>query len=60
MPTLYKVYAEVLAGRLREEMEGKGLLQETQAGFRKGRGTIDQIFILNYLVNKQVEKKGRS
>lgn len=58
MPTLYKVYAEVLAERLREEVEGKGMLRKNQAGFRKGRGTMDQIFILNYLINRQIEKKG--
>lgn len=37
MPTSYKVNAEILVERLREEVEEKGLLQENQAGFRKGR-----------------------
>jgi len=33
--TAYKIYAAILAERLREEIEGKGSLPETQAGFRK-------------------------
>jgi len=38
MPTAYKIYAMVLAERLRREMEEKGMLPEGQAGFRKGKG----------------------
>ena len=38
-PTLYKVYASVLANRLREEVEGKELVPQNQMGFRKGMGT---------------------
>ncbi|KAL6419709.1 hypothetical protein ACFW04_013673 [Cataglyphis niger] len=54
---LYKVYASVLAGRLSEEVEEKGLVPQNQTGFRKGLGTMDNIFILNYLVNRQLSKK---
>jgi len=39
--TTYKIYAAILAETLREEIEGKGSLTETQAGFRKGRGSMD-------------------
>ncbi|KAL6418016.1 hypothetical protein ACFW04_013055 [Cataglyphis niger] len=56
-PTLYKVYASVLAGRLSKEMEKKGLVPQNQTGFRKGLETIDNIFVLNYLVNRQLSKK---
>lgn len=59
MPSLYKVYAAVLAGRLEEELERKKILAETQAGFRKGMGTLDQIYALNYIINGQIERKGR-
>ncbi|KYN12159.1 hypothetical protein ALC57_15678 [Trachymyrmex cornetzi] len=37
MPLLYKSLAE----RLREEMEGKGLITSNQTGFRKGMGIVD-------------------
>lgn len=43
-PTLYKLYASVLAKRLREEVEGKGLFPQNQTGFKKGLGTLDRIF----------------
>lgn len=39
MPTLYKIYAAVLAGRLEEEVEKGEMLQKGQIGFRKGKGT---------------------
>ncbi|XP_020298257.1 uncharacterized protein LOC109862594 [Pseudomyrmex gracilis] len=53
-----RVYAGVLAERLRMEVEKKGLMGNNQAGFRKGRGAIDNIYVLNYLVNKNLSKKG--
>lgn len=52
----YKVYVAVLAERLREEMESGVILPPSQAGFRKGMGTIDHIYVLNYLINKRVDK----
>ncbi|KMQ82464.1 axoneme-associated protein [Lasius niger] len=35
MPSLYKIYMMVLADRLREEVESKGIIPKNQAGFRK-------------------------
>jgi len=50
----------VLAERLRSEMEEKRVLSENQTGFRKGMGTMDNIYIINYFVNRQLSrKKGR-
>lgn len=46
--------ASVLSNRLREEVEGRGLVP--QAGFRRGVGTVDNIYTLNYLINRQVSK----
>lgn len=57
--TAYKIYAVVLAERLKEEMEEKGILPPSQTGFRKGVGTIDQVYVLNYLINKRRKRKGR-
>lgn len=37
---LYKIYAEVLAERVREDIEEKKFWPENQAGFRKRRRTI--------------------
>lgn len=55
MSTLYKVYATVLAGRVKKELEEKQSIPHNQTGFRKG--IIDNIYVLNYLINKRVEKK---
>ncbi|XP_039310271.1 secreted RxLR effector protein 78-like [Solenopsis invicta] len=52
----YKVYAAVLAERLKEEVERKGILPPSQTGFRRGVGTIDLI----YMINKRVAvRKGK-
>jgi len=51
------VYAGVLGERLREEIEGKGIIPSNQTGFRKSMGTINNIHMLNYLVNKKLEVK---
>lgn len=52
----YKVYAEILRKKLEKEVEEKGLLPESQAGFRKGRSTMDNIFIFNHIVQREREK----
>lgn len=54
MSSLYKVYATALADRLKEDVEENEILPGNQAGFRKGMGTIDQIYALNYLINRQL------
>lgn len=57
MPAIYNVYVSVLAERLRGEMEEKRVLSENQMGFRKGMGTMDNIYIINYLINRQLSRK---
>ncbi|CAK9832677.1 Retrovirus-related Pol polyprotein from type-1 retrotransposable element R2 (Fragment) [Anthophora retusa] len=55
--TAYRIYAAVLAGRLMKEIEEKEMIPPNQTGFRKGVGTIDNIYVLNYLINRQIAKK---
>lgn len=55
METSYKIYVATLADRLREAVEGKGIIPPNQTGFRKGMGTIDNIYVLNYMINRQIE-----
>lgn len=57
MISLYRIYGAVLAERLREEVEGDGIMPENQAGFRKERGVMDNIFLINSLANRQISKK---
>ena len=50
-----KVFCRILLNRIDEELD-KTLRQE-QAGFRKGRGCIDQIFALKNIVEQCIEWK---
>lgn len=38
-------------------MEEKGIIPENQAGFRKGLKILDNIYVINYLVIRQLEKR---
>lgn len=51
--TAYKVYAAVLAERLKKEVKKKGLLPSSETRFRRELGTIDNIYVLNYLKGRQ-------
>lgn len=56
----YKLYAELVRNKLEKEVQEKGILTERQPGFRKGRSTIDNIFILDHIVQEGETKKERS
>ena len=49
----YKVFTAILMKRLTQRTDE--ILSEEQAGFRPGRGTIDQIFILRQIAEKYEE-----
>lgn len=53
----YKIYAELVRSRLEREIEKKKVIPESQNGFRSGRSTIDNNFILNHIVQGEIEKK---
>lgn len=64
MPALYKIYAMILVHRLKEEVERKGIVPHNQASFKEGISTgwkqMDNVYILNYLIHRQIgKKKGR-
>lgn len=48
--TAYKIFAEILRHRLEKEMEDKGLLPASQAGFRKFYSIIDNIYSESYSI----------
>lgn len=58
MTTLYKVYLAALAERLKDGVEEKEGISPNQPGFWKGMGTVDNIYVLNFMINRQIEKKG--
>src|ERR1700733_229235 len=49
-----KVYTKVIQQRLRRYVEQA--MSEEQAGFRKGRSTINQIFVIRQISEKYIEK----
>ena len=53
LPTGYKILVKLIYQRLQEYTEE--ILGEYQAGFRRGRGTSDQIFILRQILEKYRE-----
>lgn len=56
----YKVYTEILYKRLEREVFAKGILPEGQAGFRKERSTMDNIFVLDYVVQSPKVRKEKT
>lgn len=51
--TAYKIYAEILRARLEEESHKGKWIPESQGGFRRGRGTADNISVLFHIVQKE-------
>ncbi|XP_020298973.1 uncharacterized protein LOC109863175 [Pseudomyrmex gracilis] len=58
MSSLYTIYVMILAERLEEDLEEKRIIPHNQTGFRKEMGTIDNIYTINYLINRRIAKKG--
>lgn len=52
-----KLYASILSNRLMVWAEKEGILADEQGGFRKGRGTVDQIFILTEIVRSRFPRR---
>lgn len=59
-PALYKIYVSIFWREAREgEVEEKNLVPQNQTGFRKGMGTMDNVYVLNYLINRQPSRGKR-
>ena len=52
-PVPSKVFGRVLIDRIRDGVNSK--LRDEQVGFRSGRGTVEQIFILRNIIEQVVE-----
>ena len=52
-----KLFTRILASRLEMIVEKKGWLGEIQGGFRRGRGTMDNLFILTSLMERAQKQK---
>ena len=51
------MYTNILGKKLREEIEEGKILSGTQMGFRMGRGTIDAIYLLKNMVERELNDK---
>lgn len=55
-----KIFTKIINNRLTEWANNNNKFAETQAGYRQGKSTIDQIFVLQTLASKCLNKtKGR-
>ena len=52
-----KLYSSILAKRISLWCEKNGKLSDEQCGFRPGRATIDQVFILSEILHHRKESK---
>jgi hypothetical protein len=57
LPYLQK--GEILNERMKREIEEKGVISDSQAGFRNRRGSMDNVYILDHLIKNELKKKGR-
>lgn len=57
MPSMYKIYMMILAERLKKEIVERRMIPEWQTEFKKGRGVINNIYTLNYLMEKEMARK---
>ena len=52
----YRIYASILNTRLQDYVEENQLLQDTQNGFRRGRGVMDNVYILSRVITDTLQK----
>ncbi|XP_033216926.1 uncharacterized protein LOC117172803 [Belonocnema kinseyi] len=56
----YQIYAEVLRRSLERQVEEKANVPHNRTCFIKGMGTVANVYVLNYLVNRNLgRKKGK-
>ena len=57
--TFSKIFTSILNKRLSNWAESNNVLSDAQFGFRKGRSTVDAIFVLNGIVQKFLNENKR-
>ena len=55
---MYKIFSNIIYARLYKWAEKFNKIDESQAGFRNGYSTSDNIFILQSMVQKYISKPG--
>ena len=59
LSVLSKVFTHIVNSRLMKWAEEKEIINDAQAGFRKGRSTTDNIFTLNAVVEKSFQMNSK-
>ena len=54
-----KIFTGILNNRISNWAESNNILSDSQFGFRKGRSTTDAVFVLNAIIQKILNEKGR-
>ena len=54
-----KIFTGILNNRINNWIQENKILSDAQFGFRKERSTVDAIFILNAVISKIINEKGR-
>ena len=58
--SMVKIFTQIINSRLNKWCEKNSMLPEYQSGFRNGRGTLDNIFTLNSILQIKLQKpKGK-
>ena len=52
-----KIFSNILDNRLRKWSENNNILNDCQFGFRKGKSTVDCIYVLSSIINKVIRKE---
>lgn len=55
LSTAYKIYTDTINERLKMQVEDQ--LEKGQVGFRQDKRTVDTIYILNYVDNREMRRR---
>eukprot|EP00121_Abeoforma_whisleri_P015578 Awhi_evm1s14341 len=56
LSAMYKLLTSLMCARVTKFSEKENLIDETQGGFRSGRGCTDQLYVLNKIVEHRLSK----
>lgn len=56
--SIIKVFTQILNNRLMNWIQEKNILPDSQSGFRKGRGCLDNVFSSNAIIQLYLRRKG--
>ncbi|XP_076398391.1 uncharacterized protein LOC105664282 [Megachile rotundata] len=57
LKSTYTIYAMCLKEKLETELKTKYIIPETQAEFKSANGTVDNIFILDFIIKRELKKE---